>query len=180
MVRLPSSIVESGEDARKKLTLDCALRAKREADVLELWYKPDPKAHSQHIEYTEIMNLLQQIEETAKYTVRRIDATELSDRERKNFYDSVILQWHDETQKPGYYSYPLRTTPGSAKDYDFGVKRPIMVVYRTLKKYSNVVDVYPHQEKTLIPDPKLSLLADSASRLTVSVRDFLKAMTELR
>jgi hypothetical protein len=180
MVRLPSSAAESGEYARKKLAQKCAFRAKREADILELWYNPDPRAQSEHIEYPEIMELLHQIEATARFIVKRIDATELSAHERKSFYDEVILRWHDRTRKPGYYfSYPLRTTSRSAKDYDFGVKRPIMVVYRNPKKYSNVVDVYPHQERTRMPDAELPMLAPSTWRLTVSVANFLRALTEL-
>jgi hypothetical protein len=54
-----------------------------------------------------------------------------------------------------------------------------MVVYRNPKEYGDIIDVYPHQEKTLIPDAQLSLLADSKSRLTVTVADFLRALTEL-
>jgi hypothetical protein len=47
-----------------------------------------------------MMRLLQEIEATSEYTVERIDATELSDEERKNFYDNVILRWHNEKRKP--------------------------------------------------------------------------------
>jgi hypothetical protein len=173
-------MAESGEDTRKKLALDCALRAKREAHILELWYNPDPRAQSEHIEYPEIMKLLQEIEATSEYDVERLDATKLSDEERKNFYDNVILRWHDEKRKPSYYfAYPLRTTAGSQKDYDFGVKRPIMVVYRNLKAYSNMIDVYPHQEKTLVLDAEPALFAGAGSKLTVTVADFLRALTRL-
>jgi hypothetical protein len=80
---------------RKKVALVCASRAKREADILELWYNPDPRTQSEHIEYPEI------------------------------------------------------------------------------------IDVYPHQEKTVILDAELSLPADSKPRLTVTVADFLRALTEL-
>jgi len=106
--------------------------------------------------------------------VEKVDATKWSNKERKAFYDSVILRWHDEQPRKGYYfAYPLRTTPGSAKDYDFGVKRPILIVYRdSRKQWPDVVDVYPHKEKRLIP--QLESRANRSVRTTVTVSNFLR------
>lgn len=173
---MSSRVAESGEETRRKLARNCASRTRR-GDILELWYNPDLKAQSELIEYPELLKILSEIEAKAEYTVNRIDATKSSAEQRKNFYDSMILRWHDENHKPGYYfAYPLRTPPGTRKDYEFGVKRPVLVVYRGLKSHDCIVDVYPHQEKALVPDPELSLIADPHPKLTISVTDFLNAL----
>lgn len=54
-----------------------------------------------------------------------------------------------------------------------------MVVYRSPKEYGDIIDVYPHQERTVIPDTEPFLPADSTTRLTVTVADFLRALTEI-
>ena len=78
-------------------------------------------------------------------------------------------------RRGGYFiAYRVRVTPGFPKDYDFGIKRPCLIVYES----NRVIDVYPHQEEAPIPNVELARIATSP-RLTVTVLDFLRELIKL-
>jgi hypothetical protein len=142
--------------AKAKLLDDCVLRAKKQAEVFELWYNPERNG-----ETVGIMGLVKQIEE--RLGVRYVDAGKTSPEQRKRVYDDVILPL---TQgRRGYFvAYAVRVTPGFPKDYDFGLRRPCLAVYGS----KGAIDVYPHQENAKLEGVR------NPVRVLVDVLEFLR------
>lgn len=85
---------------------------------------------------------------------------------KKRFYDQLV----DTLVRPGYaISYSLR---GAPKDYDFGIKRPMLVVYDT----NRIVDVYPHREKVKTSTTIKNIMIEGKVKKTISIQDYLRSI----
>ena len=163
MVRLRGSIEKSIKEAEARLVYQCALRAKRDGDVFELWYNPKRNG-----ETTEIVGLLKEIER--QYFVRYIDATKSSMEQRKKFYYDIILQPWKRRRRNYFVAYPMRVTPGAPKDYDFRLRRPCLIIYAN----NRVIDIYPHQEKVSIPSAEEGKITLPKIKLMITALRFLR------
>ena len=161
-MRLRGSTEKSIAEVEERLIHQCALRAKREGQVFELWYTP-----SMDKEMREILRLLKQVEK--RYVVRYIDGTRKSPEQSEKFYYDVILQPWKERRRNYFVANPVRVTPGFPKDFDFGVKRPCLVIY----KNTSVVDIYPHQEKVSIPGTERGIITVPKIKIMVTVLENL-------
>lgn len=68
--------------------------------ILDLWY--DPKAKTNRLE--KILNKLKRIdnEENSEVNVTYVDATEMSEGERRDFYFNIPLHFVHSHEKKGY------------------------------------------------------------------------------
>lgn len=165
MVRLRDDTKKLVEEAEARLIHQCALRAKRNGEVFELWCNP-----SMDEETREILQLLKQVE--TRYVVHYIDGTNTTSEQREKFYYNVILQPWRKRRKDYFVAYPVRVTPGFPKDFDFGIKRPCLIIYGN----NEVVDIYPHQEKVSIPSDKRGIITLPKIKIMVTVKEFLRKL----
>jgi len=168
MVRLRDNVEKSIKEAEARLIHRCASRAKRNGRVFELWYNPNMNG-----EITQALKLLKEIEKQC--FVRYIDATKSSLEQREKFYNDVILQPWRRRRKDYFVAYPVRVTPGLPKDYDFGLKRPCLIIYDL---NNQVVDIYPHQERISIPSAERGIITLPKIKIMVSVLEFLREFGE--
>jgi hypothetical protein len=95
-----------------------------------------------------------------------IDARTKTEEERKRFYDQLV----DTLVRRGYaISYSLR---GAPKDYDFGIKRPMLVVYDNNK----IVDVYPHREEVETSTTIKNIAIEGKAKKAISIQEYLSSM----
>jgi len=124
---------ELAKRLRERILSQCLQRA-IQARALELWYNP----HEKNSEQEEVLTLLEKPGE--RYEVRLVDATRTTCEGRKQFYYEVVLQPYNRGRRGYFVAYLVRGTP---KDYDFGVERPLLIVYGDADQ---VIYIYPHQE----------------------------------
>lgn len=125
---------------------------------MELWCNPE----NENQDMNDAIDIVKKAGESLSINITFVDARTKSEEERKGFYNQLI----ESLVRPGYsISFALRGA--SPKDYDFGLKRPMLVIYDN----NRILDVYPHQEKveTTIPNKNIK----GKARRLISVREYL-------
>lgn len=128
--------------------------------ILELWCDSESKNN----DMIKAIDLLKKVGESLPIEVTFVDARTKTEDERKRFYDKLV----DTLVRPGYaISYPLR---GAQKDYDFGIKRPMLVVYDT----NRIVDIYPHREKVKTSTTIKNRTIEGKVKKIISIQEYLR------
>lgn len=124
----------------------------------------DPK--SKNKDMIKSIDLLKKVGEHLSIEVTFVDARTKTEDERKRFYDQLV----DTLVRPRYaISYPLR---GAQKDYDFGIKRPMLVVYDT----NIIVNIYPHREKVKTSITIKNRTIEGKVKKTIYIQDYLRSI----
>lgn len=82
----------------------------------------------------------------------------------------MILQPWKNRRRNYFVAYAVRVTPGFPKDFNFGAKRALLIIYGD----SQVVDVYPHQEKVPLPGAEKGIITLPKVKIMVTVLRFLR------